>query len=1755
MEKPKLLHVALAPLYLGAATLFGAMANGIAPAGALLAAGAAAAAAVVPAAIFAAGRQRESGRLMRLALVAAIGEILALGWLASPGRVSDYGIPKLDEAAARARLAEGAGPAFDRTVEHAKRIAALGPRQTGTPGLEKAFAYVAEVLAARGWTQIADGNPAALADPPPERVVRRTNFPVTVALDEGSAFEFAGADGAATNVTAYALQPNLIQPCATPKEGLRAPLVYLGAGEDEDFNARTVDGCIAVFEFGSGRAWLKAAERGAVGAVFLASDDDLGETTRQASEKFLKLVPLNFPRAYVRDETGAVSDAARAGRTGTLRVAQALRTVKAPVLEAFVPGTQSPREVLVMAHADAQSIAPALSFGGQEAFGPAAWLALFEYFAEHPPAFSLRFVLVSGHWQEQAPARAYCDAIKDAVGEKIAMAVGVDLNPESDALILTDESTADAVHGAHFGFLKKMLFTIDRREPGWIDQLEDLSSRPLLDRGDRLSKYAFYSGRPTMPGNQWALWLAPLEYWPPNSDAVSHPTANQMFTQIGGLSIALKTCNAHRQRHFSCIDTLDPWLPKADNLRPQLELTVALLGGLADLEPNLFPGYGAQPYRGNGGYNRIDVQVVRWNPEIVWYDKKPPEHGRTFVVLVPCDTRFLRGRSYAYWPRPLSPSRFIHRQMDAFATAYVAEAGPDGTATFRNVYSANIDVAYDCVAFTLDAEGRITHAFDQGFHGDAEFHFLDRALTAPRIQLQVPIFPCGALTLFSLVDRDRVNRSKPVENEYKRQGGMGMTQDDCEDPWLPVRNVREVGTHTEADSYAWIQFRDTAMVFLKPGLRCEILAGTLEKKPALFNDDPKLRAELTARAEKEGLPLAHVLAELDADAKVRPGDVAPPAHGAPIDARLLPDPGYLGFRVFEGEDRKLLRTTKLGGEQLARLTEKRLADYAHLNVKSPEANLFQARANLHREEAAELRREGKSSEAEAAGELFWSAEAMAYRGAFRLLLDVVSTTIFYFLLLVPFGYLVERLLFPQPTHLRTFGLAAFIFFAFTGLLYVFHPGFHLASNIFVTVVTFVIVIMTLPALFIIAQRGVAMALEPGAKFKRRHAAGAEKWGVLGAALSLAVNNMRRRRLRTSLTLATITILVTSLVLLTSTAADTSFYREAQLLPKARYRGVQVMNAGDHTKGMNEATVDLIVRRFEGRAHVAVRRYYTPYYMAVLNAFVLPRAKDGEPALPPRAFSLQGAIAVGPQETSISRLDQAVGDGRYFNDSDVRACLLAEETARAQRLKVGDRVNAFGEDLELVGLLRSTVADAELVDLDGKAITPVAFYRNVIDGSSPDHLLAREALFIPEALLRVQEAALLPAYSVVLVPDAPTDEAVDARAKELRAYLETAQAGTLGTATERVLQAAQGTLELPEAERLAALPAGDADALRALAAYNAERRTIRAMAESVAADHEHLDVFLSSVAPPWDPEAQDRVELLSAFARVSLKSGSLLLLPFLVSFLMLLAIMIGNVYERRREIHVFSSVGLAPRHVAGMFLAEALVYAGIASVLGYFLGIILLDVFRRAGWLPENFYPNYFGKVVIWSAVLATSASLLSVLYPMRIASRLVNPSLERIWRIDTKPEGDRWTIHLPFVASDLREVTGMLQFLLEYLGFHRGERSGAFALEVDPELARVGPDPELRGRVWLAPFEQNLVHELRLVPRHDPGKERYHFDLQLRRLSGPEDLWRDSNHAFVDGLRKQMLIWRSLSEDSVSEYVAHGEQALGGIAPQEEAPV
>jgi hypothetical protein len=60
-------------------------------------------------------------------------------------------------------------------------------------------------------------------------------------------------------------------------------------------------------------------------------------------------------------------------------------------------------------------------------------------------------------------------------------------------------------------------------------------------------------------------------------------------------------------------------------------------------------------------------------------------------------------------------------------------------------------------------------------------------------------------------------------------------------------------------------------------------------------------------------------------------------------------------------------------------------------------------------------------------------------------------------------------------------------------------------------------------------------------------------------------------------------------------------------------------------------------------------------------------------------------------------------------------------------------------------------------------------------------------------------------------------------------------------------------------------------------------------------------------------------------------------PLLVAGLIIFNTMMGSIAERKREIHVYTSLGLAPAHVGRCFVAEALTYGLIGASFGYVIG--------------------------------------------------------------------------------------------------------------------------------------------------------------------------------------------------------------------------
>jgi hypothetical protein len=309
-----------------------------------------------------------------------------------------------------------------------------------------------------------------------------------------------------------------------------------------------------------------------------------------------------------------------------------------------------------------------------------------------------------------------------------------------------------------------------------------------------------------------------------------------------------------------------------------------------------------------------------------------------------------------------------------------------------------------------------------------------------------------------------------------------------------------------------------------------------------------------------------------------------------------------------------------------------------------------------------------------------------------------------------------------------------------------------------------------------------------------------------------------------------------------------------------------------------------------------------------------------------------------------------------------------------------------------------------------------------------------------------------------------------------------------------------------------------------------------------------------------PAFEGHFDRISMHTATRVKGSSMMLVITAVAVLMILAIMTGTVYERMREIHIFSSVGLSPRHVAGMFLIEALVYAGIAAVLGYFIGIMSLKgllAYLDATGQQQEFYPNYLGVFVLYSIGIAVAATLASSLYPIRLASKIVNPSEGTTWKLESDEDDaaadQAWRVRLPFIATTWDEARAMMVYARDYLAMHQGERSGRFVCQEAPAGRADGQSLRLHMPVWLAPFERNLTQQATLKAALTPDDSWWELRLELVRTSGPPYLWRRGAKVFVNMLCKHLLRWRAATGAQEADCLARSErlfpeQQAGGTA-------
>ena len=290
------------------------------------------------------------------------------------------------------------------------------------------------------------------------------------------------------------------------------------------------------------------------------------------------------------------------------------------------------------------------------------------------------------------------------------------------------------------------------------------------------------------------------------------------------------------------------------------------------------------------------------------------------------------------------------------------------------------------------------------------------------------------------------------------------------------------------------------------------------------------------------------------------------------------------------------------------------------------------------------------------------------------------------------------------------------------------------------------------------------------------------------------------------------------------------------------------------------------------------------------------------------------------------------------------------------------------------------------------------------------------------------------------------------------------------------------------------------------------------------------------------------------ARVRSLAGLMdLIIPLIIAGLTVLNTMKGSVYERRNEIFVYNAVGIAPRHVFAMFVAESLVYAVVGVVLGYVLAQGTGRVLTALG-MTGGLNMNFTSLSTVYASLAIAAATILSTWFPARSAMEIAKPAEDAGWSLP-RTEGDSLAFDLPFTFGH-RDRVAVLGFFHRYFVNH-GEGSAGPFFSGAPELAAAEPSgggplvPRLAVTVWCKPFDLGVSQRIEIALDSDPATGEYISRMTMRRLTGTQDAWQRLNAPLVARIRSHFLRWRAASEKQKQDYFAEARALLEATAPSQ----
>ena len=538
---------------------------------------------------------------------------------------------------------------------------------------------------------------------------------------------------------------------------------------------------------------------------------------------------------------------------------------------------------------------------------------------------------------------------------------------------------------------------------------------------------------------------------------------------------------------------------------------------------------------------------------------------------------------------------------------------------------------------------------------------------------------------------------------------------------------------------------------------------------------------------------------------------------------------------------------------------------------------------------------------------------------------------------------------------------------FVGIRFV-HPAFELALTPFIILLAFVILALT-----VVVTGFLSSKFEQEIKRLKQgvHFADVGRLSAIGAAVGLGIANMRRRPMRTALTCVTLILLTFTVLSFTSVTANISNFARPYGDPARppSYEGLMVRQAD--WGGMQLAAVNSMRNEFGQRfGSVAPRAWYLSRDQGEALQLRVNNAADSN-----KYFYAPALVGFTPEETQIgSPVPKTVKLGQWFTGSDDE-CLLPMSmlmkpsqlrearrqaaTARGETVKIDDslieddspplgltQANAVGAQIQIAGQTMRVIGVFDdnalyaMRDLDDEQFTPVDYQNEQNKQAQSSNSLAGQK----GEETQVQRYQHMDANALLIIP---YNTAIN-----------------LGGST------------------------------RSLAAGFKDSKSGKAELEQLM-NRAALGIFGATK----DDSGKLQGALYSSVETSGYEGFGALVIPIAIAALIIANTMLGSVFERTREIGIYSSVGLAPVHVAALFIAEATVYAVLGSISGYLIAQLVAKVITSTGVL-QGITLNYSSSSAVIATIIVMATVLLSTLYPAWAASKLSQPDADRKWKVN-----------------------------------------------------------------------------------------------------------------------------------------------------------